>query len=106
MRIHLSMLGVVSTPPQCYSPKLLARKARFLMYVRYSSLYLPYLGISEHSLLGIRAPPQDSVVPVLDGTNLPMGYSRKEDQDRLCRTRQDVQQTPEKGQGLHYTYSG
>ena len=74
------------------------------MYVRYSSLYLPYLGISEHSLLGIRAPPQDSVVPVLDGTNLPMGYSRKEDQDRLCRTRQDVQQTPEKGQGLYYNY--
>jgi len=38
---------------------------------------------------------------------LPMGYSRKEDQDRpFCRTRQDVQQTLEKGQGLYYTYSG
>ena len=24
MRIHLSMLGVVSTPPQCYNPSLLA----------------------------------------------------------------------------------
>jgi hypothetical protein len=77
------------------------------MYTRYLPLYLLYLGISEHSLLGIRAPSQDSVVPVLaECTSLPMGYSRKEDQDRLCRTRQDVQQTPEKGQGLYYTYSG
>src|SRR5271156_2607919 len=35
------------------------------MYVRYLPLYLLYLGILEHSLLGIRAPPQDSAVPVL-----------------------------------------
>src|SRR5277367_702115 len=53
------------------------RKASFLIYVRYLPLYLLYLGISEHSLLGIRAPPQDSAVPVL----------------------------PEV-QGLYYTYSG
>src|SRR5277367_3425278 len=38
------------------------RKASFLIYVRYLPLYLLYLGISEHSLLGIRAPPQDSAV--------------------------------------------
>ena len=41
------------------------RKTSFLIYVRYLPLYLLYLGISEHSLLGIRAPPQDPVVPVL-----------------------------------------
>src|SRR5271170_4714567 len=41
------------------------RKASFLIYVRYLPLYSLYLGISEHSLLGIRAPPQDSAVPVL-----------------------------------------
>jgi hypothetical protein len=33
------------------------RKASFLIYVRYLPLYLLYLGISVHSLLGIRAPP-------------------------------------------------
>jgi len=64
-------LGVLPTPgPRGQPPR---------MALGLSSM----TGISEHSLLGIRAPPQDSAVPVLvNGTNLPMGYSRKEDQDR------------------------